>query len=139
MIILDTNVVSSLMREVPDSKVVAWLDRQPRMSVWIASITAFEIQVGIEILEHGKRRSALAESFNLFLEKIDQRITPLDLAAARQAASLSAERRRKGRPVDLRDTLIAGIALAQHATLATRNTSHFDDIPTPVINPWTPE
>ena len=139
MIILDTNVVSSLMREVPDSNVIAWLDRQPRTSVWIASIAAFEIQVGIEILEQGKRRSALAESFNLFLEKIDHRITPLDLAAARQAASLSAARRRKGRPVDLRDTLIAGIALAQHATLATRNTSHFDDISTPVINPWMPE
>ncbi|MGA9353680.1 MAG: type II toxin-antitoxin system VapC family toxin [Terriglobales bacterium] len=137
MIILDTNVISALMREVPDPKVIAWLDQQPRTSMWTTSITVLEVQFGIAILEHGKRRSFLAIALDALLEKIDRRVAPFDLAAAQEAGNLMASRKKKGRPVELRDTMIAGIALAQRAALATRNTAHFEDISARVINPWT--
>jgi predicted nucleic acid-binding protein len=137
MIVLDTNVLSALMRQVPDPQVIAWLDRQPRTSIWTTSITLLEIRFGLQILVVGKRRSSLMEAFAAFLGKLDHRIIPFDAASAQQARDLMASRHKKGRPVELRDTMIAGIVLAQHATLATRNTAHFEDIATHVINPWT--
>jgi predicted nucleic acid-binding protein len=85
----------------------------------------------------GKRRSALIEAFEEVLDKIGHRIVAFDIAAAEQAGDLMASRHKKGRPGDLRDTMIAGIVLAQHATLATRNTAHFDDISAPLVDPWT--
>ncbi|MGA9643750.1 MAG: type II toxin-antitoxin system VapC family toxin [Terriglobales bacterium] len=136
MIILDTNVISALMQEAPDAKVVAWLDRQPRTSMWTTSVTILEVQFGIAILERGKRRLFLTQALDVFLDKIDRRIAAFDLAAAHEAGNLMALRRKKGRPVELRDTMIAGIALAQRAALATRNTVHFNDISAQVINPW---
>ena len=137
MTILDTNVLSALMHVAPDEKVVTWLDRQPRASIWITSITVLEIRFGLEIMPGGKRRSALIQSFQELLDKIDNRVVPFDVAAALESGDLMASRQKKGRPGDLRDTMIAGIAIAQHATLATRNAAHFEDIAVPVINPWT--
>jgi len=137
MIILDTNVLSALMRQVPDQKVVVWLDQQPRTSVWITSVTVFEIQFGLQILPSGRRRILLSEAFDELLARIGQRVVAFDAAAALRAGDLMAMRQRKGRPVDLRDTIIAGIALAQHATLATRNIVHFEDTHIPLVNPWT--
>lgn len=137
MIILDTNVLSALMRQVPDQSVVDWLDRQPRTSVWTTSVTVFEVQFGLQILAVGKRRIFLTEAFEELLARIGQRVLAFDVAAAGQASDLLAARHRKGRPGDLRDTMIAGIALAQHGTLATRNVVHFEDTPIPLINPWT--
>ena len=137
MIILDTNVLSALMRQTPDTHVVAWLDQQPRTSIWTTSITELEIRVGLQMMPAGKRRTLLLESFELLLERIDRRVAPFDSAAAQLASNLMAARNKKGRPGDLRDTMIAGIVLAHHATLATRNTAHFEDISAPVVNPWT--
>lgn len=136
MIILDTNVLSALMQQAPDPNVLAWLDQQPRSSIWTTAITVLEIRFGLQILAAGKRRTLLMQGFDVLLEKIGQRIAPFDDAAAQQAANLMATRQKRGRPGDLRDTMIAGIVLAQHATLATRNTSHFEDV-SPVVNPWT--
>jgi predicted nucleic acid-binding protein len=137
MIILDTNVLSELMRESPDQRVVTWLDQQPRASVWITSITVLEVEFGLEILAAGKRRSLLLKAFETLLrDAIGRRVASFDMAAAWQAARLMASRNKTGRPVDLRDTLIAGIAIASHATLATRNTSHFEDLSVPIVNPW---
>lgn len=137
MILLDTNVLSALMRQVPDQKVVAWLDQQARTSVWTTSVTVLEIEFGVQILAAGRRRTLLTEAFEELLARIGQRVATFDVAAARHAGDLMAIRHRKGRPVDLRDTMIAGIALAQHATLATRNTVHFEDAAIPLVNPWT--
>ncbi|HEV3039259.1 MAG TPA: type II toxin-antitoxin system VapC family toxin [Candidatus Angelobacter sp.] len=137
MIILDTNVISALMRQTPEPSVVRWLDLQPRTSLWITSITVFEIRFGLQILEPGKRRTFLQQAFEVVLEKISYRIASFDGDSAQQAADLAALRRRKGRPVDLRDTMIAGIVLANNATLSTGNTSHFQDISAKVVNPWT--
>ncbi len=136
MIILDTNVLSALMHQVPEQSVVAWLDRQPRTSIWTTSITLLEVQFGLQIMAVGKRRTALLQAFEVLLDRMGNRVLPFDTAAARQSGDLMAFRHRKGRPGDLRDTMIAGIVLAQHATLATRNTSHFDDLSVPLINPW---
>jgi len=137
MTILDTNVLSALMQRTPYQRVVAWLDRQPRTSIWTTSVTVLEVRFGLQILPAGKRRSSLLRAFEELLDQIDRRVAPCDIAAAQHAADLMASRQKKGRPVELRDIIIAGIALAQHAGLATRNTAHFADLPFPVINPWT--
>jgi predicted nucleic acid-binding protein len=137
MIILDTNVLSALMRHSADKKVVEWLDKQPRTSIWTSAITILEIRYGLQILPAGKRRSALIQTFErVLLEKIERRVAPFDTVAAQQAGNLMALRHRKGRPGELRDTIIAGIVIASHAMLATRNTSHFEDLSVPVVNPW---
>ena len=136
MIILDTNVLSALMYRTPDKSVVAWLDQQPRTSIWTTSITVLEVRFGLQIIPGGKRRSALIQAFEGVLDMIDHRVIPFDVSAAQQAGDLMASRHKKGRPGDLRDTMIAGIVLAQHATLATRNTAHFDDISVPLIDLW---
>jgi len=136
MIVLDTNVISALMRDVPDPRVSEWLDQQPEFSIWTTSVTIFEIQSGLMVMPAGKRRSTLAEAFERLLGEIDHRISVFDEEAARQAAQLSAYRQKKGTVVELRDTMIAGTALAHHATLAIRNTAHLEDVSITIVNPW---
>jgi len=137
MIILDTNVLSALMRTAPEAPVVAWLDRQPADSVWITSITLFEARLGLALLPSGRRRQTLEAAFaRLLKEDLENRVLDFDSAAATEAASLAAERQKAGRPVDMRDTQIAGIALARRATLATRNVRHFRDLNVPIVDPW---
>ena len=137
MIILDTNVLSALMRTVPDAHVVAWLDRQPAESVWITCITLFEAYLGLALLPSGRRRRTLEAAFaRLLQEDLENRVLDFDSAAATEAASLAAARQKNGRPVDLRDTQIAGIALARRATLATRNVRHFRDLRILIVDPW---
>jgi toxin FitB len=138
MIILDTNVLSALMRPLPEAAVVAWLDRQPAESVWTTSITAFEARMGLELLASGRKRHALEEAMTrLFAEDLENRILPFDDSAAAEAAVLAAKRQRAGRPVDFRDTQIAGIALSRRGVVATRNVRHFADLTVQVVNPWT--
>jgi len=137
MIILDTDVLSALMRPEPAKPVVAWLDKQSAISIWTTSITILEIRFGLQILPPGKRSLELTQEFEEVLaEEIGNRIVAFDAIAAQRAADLMASRYRRGRPKELRDTMIAGIALAHNATLATRNTPHFQDLSVPVINPW---
>lgn len=137
MIILDTNVLSALMRKAPEAVVVGWLDRQPAESVWITSITMFEARLGLALLPSGRRRQALDAAFaRLMEEDLQNRVLDFDSAAATEAASLAAERQKAGRSVDMRDTQIAGIALARRATVATRNVRHFADLKVPVVDPW---
>jgi hypothetical protein len=137
MIILDTNVLSALMRRIPEKRVIAWLDKQPRISIWTTSVTVLEIRFGLQIMPAGKRRATLVGAFeHLLTDLIERRIAPFDAAAAQQAGDLMAVRQRRGRPVELRDTMIAGIVLASHATLATHNRAHFEDLSVPVIDPW---
>jgi hypothetical protein len=138
MIILDTNVVSETMRPAPDRTVVAWLDRQIEASIWITSVTVFDVRTGIEILPPSRRRAALSADFELFLDTfIHGRVIVFDTEAARADASLTADRKRNDRPGELRDTMIEGIAMATGASLATRNTRHFDDLTIALIDPWT--
>jgi predicted nucleic acid-binding protein len=137
MILLDTNVLSALMRQEPDAGVIRWLDRQPRQSVWTTAITVFEIRFGLQILAAGKRRTSLIGSFEKLLgDVLERRVAPFDSEAAGHAADLMAIRQKEGRPGELRDTMIAGIVLASHAVLATRNVTHFTEISSSVVNPW---
>ncbi len=137
MIILDTNVLSALMRSAPDLAVVAWLDRQAPESLWITSITVFEARFGLALLPSGRRRRALERSFALVLEEdLENRVLDFDQAAATAAAGLAAARQQAGRPADMRDTQIAGIAIARRATLATRNVRQFAGLTVPVMDPW---
>ena len=136
MIILDTNVVSALMNDPAEPSVVAWLDRQPRSSIWTTSVTVFEIQNGLGTMPAGKRQGTLSQVFDRIVDGIGHRVAILDEESALLAANLATLRQKKGRVVELRDTLIAGIVLARHASLATRNVTHFADIGATIINPW---
>jgi predicted nucleic acid-binding protein len=137
MIILDSNVVSALMRSEQDPVIVNWLDLQPRASIWTTAVTTFEIQHGLAIMPVGRRRTERLAAFHrVIVDDMERRILPFDEAAAEEAASLMGARHRAGRLGELRDTMIAGIALAQRATLATRNVRHFDDLSVPVVDPW---
>ncbi|HEY1798164.1 MAG TPA: type II toxin-antitoxin system VapC family toxin [Stellaceae bacterium] len=137
MIVIDTNVLSVVMRPDPDRWVFDWLNRQPSAAIWTTAVSIFEIRFGLELLPPGRRRSLLERAFDQVLdEMIEGRILTLDAAAAQQAAILSARYRRAGIPQEFRDSMIAGIAVTRRATLATRNTRHFPDLPIPVIDPW---
>jgi predicted nucleic acid-binding protein len=136
MIILDTNVLSALMRDVPETRVVSWLDRQPQGSIWTTSITLLEIQVGLRSIPIEAERVALSEKFDRILAFIYHRVAVFGEEAARLSANLTALRAKEGRAGDMRDCMIAGIVLAHHATLATRNVTYFSDIAAKVINPW---
>jgi len=137
MVILDTNVLSVLMKEEADPCVQAWLNRQPVLSIWTTTVTIYEIQLGIELLPMGRRRQTLELSFRkLLMQAINQQILAFDNVAAEYAAALDAYRHKSGRQIDSRDTFIAGIVLAQRATLATRNVKHFADFNISLVNPW---
>lgn len=137
MIILDTNVLSALMRAIPDEVILNWLDGQPETSIWTTTITLMELRYGVQSMPSGRRQEQMKRELEVVLrEEIEGRYAIFDIPAAEQAAELMAFRKLKGRPVDQRDTMIAGIALATHATLATRNVSHFADLSVPVVNPW---
>lgn len=138
MIVLDTNVISALMRREPDPPVLAWLDGLPPESIWTTSITVFEVCLGLEILATGRRRRQLEEAFAKALEEdFENRVLSFDPAAAQAAGAIAAERRRAGRPVEIRDVQIAGIVSARKATLATRNTRHFEGCGLALVDPWT--
>lgn len=137
MILLDTNVLSALMHTSPDPVVLRWLDQQPAESIWTTSVTVFEVRMGLALLPDGRRQRTLMALFEqLLAEDLEHRVLDFDSAAATQAAKLAARRQRAGRPVDMRDTQIAGIALARHAAVATRNVRHFGDLEVPVLHPW---
>jgi toxin FitB len=136
MIILDTNVISSLIREPADKVVMDWLDHQPRASVWITAITMLEIHFGLEIMADGRRKLAQMKAFRQLIgDVLERRIAPFDAAAALETAALMGARQRRGEPRDFRDSMIAGIALARRAVLATHNVKHFDAANLEIVNP----
>ena len=137
MILLDTNVISALMRRDVEPIVVAWIDSQPPESIWTTAITVFEIRFELETLAAGRRRRSLEDAFTQALEQdFERRVLAFDQAAAEAAAGIAARQRRAGRPVEIRDVEIAGIAAARKATLATRNIRHFADLGISLVDPW---
>ncbi|MEW6282625.1 MAG: type II toxin-antitoxin system VapC family toxin [Candidatus Eremiobacterota bacterium] len=137
MILLDTNVLSALMRQEIDPAVVIWLDAQPPESIWTTAVTVFEIRFGLELLPASRRRRRLEAAFEAALEEdLEGRVVSFDHPAAEAASAMAACRQREGRPVEIRDLMIAGIASARKAVLATRNSSHFEGLGVPLINPW---
>ena len=137
MVILDTNVLSALMRASANREVVVWLDGQSRPSIWTTAITIMEIRFGLISMPPGRARQQQSAEFERVVqEDLQHRILPFDTEAAERTGVLMAARRRAGRARDLRDSMIAGIVLANRATFATRNTRHFDDLEVPVVDPW---
>lgn len=135
MIILDSDVLSDAIRA--DGRVLSWLDRQPSTSIWTTAITVFEIRYGLAVMPAGRRRTERQIAFERLIdEKLEGRVLSFDKPAAEAAAVLMAVRHGDGRMRESRDTMIAGIALAHNAALATRNIRHFDDLRVPVIDPW---
>ena len=137
MIVLDTNVLSELMRSEPAAAVFAWVSAQPRATLYTTSVSKAEILYGIAVLPEGRRRLALAAAAEaMFADDFEGRVLPFDEAAAEAASRLAARRQRGGATADLRDTQIAGIATARRAAVATRNIRYFHGLQVDVINPW---
>ncbi len=137
MIILDTNVVSELLRPAPSPAVEAWLAAQDGATVFFTAIGEGELRLGVAILPAGRRRTSLAEAIDAMLEEdFRDRILPFDTAAAQAYAAIAADRRTAGRPISQFDCQIAAIARNRQAVLATRNPVDYEDCEIEVIDPW---
>ena len=139
--LLDTNVLSELMREQPHQKVLAWFANQTVNHLLTSAVTHAEILTGIALLPAGKRRQAMAlAASQIFEEDFEGRCMDFGGLAVAQYAMVKAERQLAGRPIDTADAQIAAIALASSLTLVTRNTKDFEGIDgLAVVNPWRPD
>lgn len=137
-VLLDTNVLSELMRPAPATQVMAWFDNNPAMQFYTSAITRAEIFTGIALLPEGKRRNQLAQSAErMFAEEFPRHCLAFDDAAAMQYAFVQAQRHAAGRPISTEDGQIAAIALAAGMPLVTRNTRDFQFIGgLELSNPW---
>jgi predicted nucleic acid-binding protein len=137
MIILDTNVVSELMRPSPHVEVARWVSAQPAPSLYTTTITQAEILYGVLLLPKGRRRADLEEAAEaMFAEDFAGRVLPFGAEAARAYASIAAQRRSAGLPVSAFDMQIAAIAASSGARLATRNVRDFDGTNVVLIDPF---
>jgi toxin FitB len=137
MIIVDTNIISELMRREPTTAVVDWLNTANPDMLWTSTIVTMEVRYGLECMPAGKRRSVLTSAFEDMVELLfAERILDFDEAASRITASLMARRKLSGITIDLRDSMIAGMALSRRAVLATRNVRHFADVAIQIVNPF---
>lgn len=136
MIVLDTNVVSELMRAEPAPAVLAWLKQNSSSGLYTTVVTVAEIRYGIARLPDGQRRESLNQAANEIFAAFPRQVLPFDLAAGGAYADVVASRERLGRPIDGFDAQIAAICRTRAATLATRNTKDFADTGIDVIDPW---
>jgi predicted nucleic acid-binding protein len=137
MILLDTNVVSEVMKAAPDETVGGWFAQQPEANVFVCAITEAELRGGVAIMPKGRRRDALTGLVEGVLgEDFADRNHPFDSPAAKAFAEIVADRRRAGRPISMPDAQIAAIAKSRGAALATRNVRDFEGCGVEVINPW---
>ena len=137
MILLDTNVVSELMRQEPSPSVVSWFANQAAGELFTTAITEAEVFLGIELLNTGKRRAGLqAAAEAMFANDFADRVVGFDSNAARAFAKIAARRRALGKPISDSDAQIAAITLVFGATLATRNIADFENCDIQLINPW---
>jgi predicted nucleic acid-binding protein len=137
MIILDTNVLSELMKAKPSPRVEAWMAAQFETELFTTAITEAEILYGIELLPKGRRRDELMDKINSFLETdMAGRVLPFESDAARVYSQIAARRRSMGKPISHEDAQIAAIVLLQKAQLATRNVMDFRDCGIDLVDPW---
>ena len=139
MIVLDTNVLSEMLRPKPSPQVEAWLAAQDGTSVYFTAVGEAELRYGLAILPSGRRRTALGAAVEVILaEDFHERILPFGGAAARAYAAIAAERRAIGRPISQFDCQIAAIARAHGASVATRNIGDYEGCGVALIDPWAP-
>ncbi len=137
MFILDTNVLSELMRPAPSDAVLRWVAGHSAASLFTTTVTQAEILFGLALLPEGRRRSdLLTAAEQMFAEDFAGRVLPFDAAAATAFAPIAAGRRQKGQPTGAFDAQIAAIAASRDAALATRNVADFLDCGFPIVNPW---
>ncbi|MDA8482615.1 type II toxin-antitoxin system VapC family toxin [Pseudomonas resinovorans] len=137
MILLDTNVLSEMMKTRPDPNVVAWLDAQPGSELVICSISVAEILYGIARMPNGKRKELLAMGADTLFNKLFAgSILPFDADAAVHYAALVSASQAKRRATDMADAQIAAIARLYSAQVATRNTRDFEELGVALVNPW---
>lgn len=138
MFLLDTNILSELMRPKPDAGVVQWLDTLPDDEIWISAVTVGEIRLGLALLPKGRRKQILTKlAEEMFDEEFSEKCLPFDYQAAGEYAKIVASRSCQGRPVAVEDAQIAAIALTADLALATRNTKDFLGIEgLKLVNPW---
>ena len=137
MIILDTNVLSELMRPAPEAAVVDWVATQSAASLFITTITQAEILHGILLLPQGRRRDEIEVAADMmFEEDFAGRILPFGSHAAHAYAEIAVARRQSGRPISQFDAQIAAIAKSTGAKVATRNVPDFEGCGIDVIDPW---
>lgn len=137
MIVLDTNVVSEIMRPEPDLAVAAWISARPASSLFTTTVTQAEILYGVRLLPSARRRSRLEAAVDdMFRTDFAGRVLPFDQAAAHAYAEIAVARRRAGRPISQFDAQIAAIARSRDAGVATRNIADFEGCGIAVIDPW---
>jgi predicted nucleic acid-binding protein len=138
VIVLDTNVLSELMKPAPASKVTSWARARPARDLYLSSITQAEILHGIMLLPKGRKRDAIeAAAASMFEIEFAGRVLAFSSDAATPYARIAVERRRAGRPISHFDAQIAAIALTHGATVATRNVDDFEHCGIAIANPWT--
>lgn len=137
MIVLDTNVLSEVLRPAPAARVLAWLGSLETLTTFTTTITQAEILYGVERLAVGKRRAMLVAAIeSVFREEFRDRILPFDEDAARAYAKIVVARESAGRPVSQWDAMIAAIAQTRGASVATRNTADFEGCGVRLVDPW---
>lgn len=136
MIILDTNVVSELMRSEPSPAVVGWLGRRSGRLLATTSVTLAEIRYGLALLPSGRRRDVLTQAADELFGAFPDQVLPFDAAAATAYADIVTGREAGGAPIAGFDAQIAAIARTHAATLATRNTKDFADVGIELVDPW---
>ncbi len=136
-VLLDTNVVSELMRKAPGPAVAAWASGCPLEDLFFSAISEAELRYGAAILPPGRRRETLVSDIERMLdEAFENRVLPFDSGAARAHADIAALRRSVGRPVGTADCQIAAIARSRLMALATRNVRDFEDVDIKIVDPW---
>lgn len=136
MIVLDTNVVSELMRPTPSTTMLQWLAAQPDAELHTTTITLAEVRYGIARLPEGRRKARMHQNAEEAFAMFPEELLPFDVAAAEEYAKIVAARDQAGRPIDAFDAQIAAICRATGSRLATRNGKDFADIGLDVIDPW---
>lgn len=138
MVVLDTNVVSEMMRDAPNPEVLAWLDGRPTRELFLTAVTEAEVRAGIALLPEGRRRRGLTEAAeHAFGSLFAGRVLPFDSNAARSYADIAAARRAAGRSLSQADGQIAAIARSHGMAVATRNVRDFENMGIELFNPWT--
>ena len=135
-LLLDTNVVSEMLKPVPDARVTGFL-RTRHDRLWLSVVVLYELEYGVGLLPAGRRRLRLATRIAGIVANHHDRILPVSREAAQRAARLRARARRDGKPAQTADALIAGTAEAASLAVATRNTAHFEPFGVESIDPWT--
>ncbi len=137
MIVLDTNVVSELLRPLPDARALQWVDAQSADTLWLCSVVTAELLYGVARLPEGRRKQQLAKALESILhEDFDLRVLPFDLEASLVYAGIVARQESLGQPVSMADAQIAATCLRHDAILATRNVRDFEGMGVALVNPW---